>query len=184
MNQRESDLRLRERFVRWQAALRDVLGNHVALIVIMASGGLGFVGSIIKDDGADFSGVARWIIVAAAVFFLIALFLAVAISVNRLRDVRATLELLKRRREKSPQTIIRELENRTDALGRRTWYLVYLQLGTFTFAALLFTLGVFCAFEYKLFPQPVKTINRCMTGSRTTETSSVSNCITPPARTD
>lgn len=155
MNGDNSNTQLQERFVRWQEALRQSLAGHVALIVAFASGGLGFVGSILNDDQAHFSGITPWLILGAGALFLISLFLALFISCSRLQDVRQTLDILKHRRQKSADDVIEELRARTDALGKRTWKMVYWQLGIFTVAAALFCAGIFLAFEHRLFPPPV-----------------------------
>lgn len=149
-----SATRLQERFIRWQESLRQSLIAHVALIVAFSSGGLGFVGSILNDEQARFSGCAPWLVMGAGSLFLAALFLALFISCCRLEDVRATLEILRHRRDKAHQDIIDELQARTDSLGRRTWKLVYWQLGVFTFACALFSAGIYFAFEHRLFPPP------------------------------
>lgn len=152
MNENNSSTRLQERFVRWQQALRESLGTHITLIVAFASGGLGFVGSILDDERARFTGCTPWLILGAGVMFLAALFLALFVSWNRLEDVRATLEILRHRRDKSPESVIDALQTRTDALGKRTWKLVYWQLTVFMIAAALFCAGIFLAFEHRLFP--------------------------------
>lgn len=154
MNEDNSTTQLQERFVRWQDTLRQSLSTHVSLIVAFASGGLAFVSSILNDDRAEFSGLTPWLILAAGVLFLLSLILALFISCNRLQDARATLEILKHRRDKSPDDTIAELQTRTDTLGKRTWSFVYWQLGVFAVAAALFCAGVFFAFEHKLFPTP------------------------------
>ncbi len=154
MNEDESAVRLRERFVRWQSELRQSLSTHAALVAAFASGGVGFVGSILNDTEARFGGCTSWLILAAGVFFLLSLFLALFISFNRLRDVRSTLEILRHRRDKSSDEIITELQTRTAELGKTTWALVYWQFGTFAVAAALFLAGVFFAFEHRMFPAP------------------------------
>jgi hypothetical protein len=152
--------RLQERFIRWQDALRQTLSAHVTLIVAFASGGLGFVGSMLNSDHARFSGCTPWLALGAGMLFLLSLLLALFISCNRLQDVRATLEILKHRRKKSADEIIADLEVQTTALGNRTWTFVYCQLGIFAFAAVLFSVAVFFAFEHRLFPQPDATVQR------------------------
>lgn len=154
MNEDTSTIRLRERFVRWHDALRQSLSTHVALIIAFASGGLGFVASILNDDHAKFSGCTPWLILGAGVLFLVALVLALFISCSRLEDVRGTLEILRHRREKSAGEIIDDLQKRTDSLGQLTWKLVYLQLGVFAVAAILFSVGICLAFAHRLFPAP------------------------------
>ena len=139
MSEDTSTIRLGERFVRWQEALRQSLTTHVALITAFASGGLGFVGSILNDDHARFSDSTSWLILSAGVLFLAALVLALFISCSRLKDVRGTLEILRHRRKKSADDMINELQTRTDSLSKLTWKLVYLQLGVFAFAAILFS---------------------------------------------
>ena len=152
-----NDSRLSDRFVRWQETLRHSLTTHVTLIVAFASGGLGFVGAVINGDNARFSGVTPWLMMGAGGSFLIALLLALYISINRLQDVRVTVAIINQRRKKAPDDVIEELRSRTNELGKRTWKLIYIQLGIFAVGALLFTAGVFFAFQHKLFP-PKETV--------------------------
>ena len=84
MNGENPSTRLQARFVRWQEALRQSLSGHVTLIVAFASGGLGFVGSILNADQARFCGITSWLILGAGGLFLISLFLGLLISYNRL----------------------------------------------------------------------------------------------------
>ena len=147
----ESDAaaQLQERFVRWQEALRQSLGGHVALIVALSSGGLAFIGSILNDDHARIGGLTSIFIVGAGLLFLLSLLAALFVSCLRLQDVRATLEILRHRREKAPADLIADLQGQTEQLGRKTWCAVYWQLGFFTLAAIFFTAGIFLAFEHR-----------------------------------
>jgi hypothetical protein len=144
--------RLQERFVRWQDALRQTLSAHVALIVALASGGLGFVGSTLNDNEARFGGFTSFFILGAGVLFLLSLFAALFLSCNRLQDVRATLDILKHRRDESPQHTIEVLQKRTDTLGERTWCALYWQLGLFVAAAVFFFGRCFSGLRAQIIP--------------------------------
>lgn len=115
---------------------------------------MALVGSTLNANHARFSGCTPWLILGAGFLFLVSLFLALFISCNRLEDVRATLAILRHRRDKSPEEIIAELQHRTDSLSKRTWKFVYWQLGIFAVGAALFSAGIFFAFEHRLFPAP------------------------------
>ena len=150
-NPETSAIRLEERFVRWQENLRHGLGGHVALIVALASAALGFIGSLLNGEKAHFGGSTTWCILAASLLFLLSLLVAVFISCNRLWDVRGTLGIIKKRRQKSPKDLIQDLQNQTDNLSHRTWCALNWQLGLFTAASLFLTAGTFLAFKYRLF---------------------------------
>jgi len=145
-----SESRLNERFVRWQESLRQSLGSHVTLIVALSSGGLGFVGSLLANKDSKLEGGAGGFLIGAGAFFLLSLATALFISWNRLRDVRATLEILRSRRQKTPQHVIDELTVQTRALGDGTWEAVYLQLGLFAVGAVLFAVGVTISFAHRV----------------------------------
>lgn len=149
-NDKASDTRLNERFVRWQEALRQTLGSHVTLIVALSSGGLGFVGSLLASKDTKLEGGAGGLLIAAGAFFLLSLAAALFISWNRLRDVRATLEILRSRREEATQNVIDKLTVQTRALGDKTWDAIYLQLGLFGTGAILFGVGVAIAFAHRI----------------------------------
>jgi hypothetical protein len=142
--------RLNDRFVRWQEALRQTLGSHVALIVGFSSGGLGFVGVILNSADANLKNEAGCMLSIAGVLFLLSLALAIYISLNRLRDVRSTLEILSKRREKATETVIFELRGQTKKLGDRTWTATYCQVWIFMVAAVFFSVGMYFAFRHKM----------------------------------
>jgi hypothetical protein len=154
MDENTPDNRLQERFIRWQQALRDSLSSHVALIVALASAGVGIAASILNAEHAVFAPLTSWLLLAAGTFFLVSLLLALFISLNRLHDTRATLEILKRRRERAPADVIRQLQDRADALGKRTWGAAYWQVGIFAAATVCLAAGVFFAFRPRLFSLP------------------------------
>jgi ABC-type amino acid transport system permease subunit len=142
--------KLDERFIRWQAALRETLASHVAFIVAFSSGGLAFIGVILDSDHAVFSRGTSTTLLVAGGAFLLSLLLALIISHNRLSDVRETLKILKHRREQAPMELIEQLRRQTDALGKLTWGAIYLQLGLFAIGAVSFVVGVYLAFEHRL----------------------------------
>src|SRR5258708_6212285 len=89
-----SDIRLKERFVRWQLELRQMLGTHIALVVVLSTGGLGFVGSTFGNQNAKLDGGTAWLLLGAGGLFLLSLCAALYGSCSRVEDVRATVKIL------------------------------------------------------------------------------------------
>jgi len=142
--------RLTERFVRWQDNLRQSLSSHVTLIVSWSAGGLAFCGALLNSDHARFEGITTWVFLVTAALFILCLLLSLFISCNRLQDTRATVKILKTRKNRGSEETINELQKLTDLLGKTTWCAVCFQLWIFAFASFSLLITVFLAFKDRL----------------------------------
>jgi hypothetical protein len=152
-NSSNDEHRLRERFFRWQQELRHQLTSHVTLIVSWSAGGLAFCGALLSSDYARFGGVTTIVFLVASCLFVVCLVLSLFISWNRLQDVRATLRILKARKENELDATIIALETQTAQLGHRTWSAINGQMWLFGAASVFFAFSVLLAFQDRLFPQ-------------------------------
>jgi hypothetical protein len=145
-----SDERLRDRFVRWQAELRQGLGSHVALIVSWSAGALVFCGALLRSNSAQFGGIATILFLIASFLFIACLAIALVISWSRLADTRATLRILGARRRRESDEIISQLEEQAEKLGKHTWRWVKMQLWLFGVAAMIFFATMILCFRSRL----------------------------------
>jgi hypothetical protein len=142
--------RLNERFVRWQDNLRQSLSSHITLIVGWSAGGLAFCGVLLNSDHAQFDRITTLVFMATGALFILCLLLSLFISWNRLQDTRATLKILKARKEKGSDETIKELQKATDELEKNTWPAVKFQLVLFVFASVFFVVTILLAFKDRL----------------------------------
>jgi 4-hydroxybenzoate polyprenyltransferase len=132
-----------ERFARWQSAARDQLGRTLNLTFGLTVAALGYWFFLLRDDGFRPGGTAKslflWSLLALGVSAVCALFCVV----NRLWDVLGTARRVRGR----PDAPTRE---KLDAIGRRTWALLYAHLITFAFGVLLLAVTLLLAYCHKL----------------------------------
>jgi hypothetical protein len=152
--QPDCEKRLEERFVRWQQELRRGLTSHVTLIISWSAGGLAFCGALLSSDHTRFGGIVTCFFLLTAFSFTVCLGMSLFISWNRLRDTRATLGILKARKDQASKETISALQAQTDDLEKRTWRAVDWQLVVFAAASILFVSSVLLAFQDRLWPCP------------------------------
>lgn len=138
---------LTERFVRWQGNLRQNLSSHVTLIVSWSAGGLAFCGVLLNSDQANFGKITTGLFLVTGALFILCLIMSLFISWNRLKDTRATLEIVKARMDGESQDSIKELQRVTKKLEDRTWCAIGFQLWCFILAAFFLVATVLLAFK-------------------------------------
>ncbi len=128
-----------ERFVRWQQVTREQLGftNYTVLALAMAA--LGFVVAQSADGGVASSSRFQICVLPTVVAFLVASHVfAIWCALNRLWDFRDTAKIV---RSTTTGGDVAEARKSNKARGRRTWCLLYLQIGTFALSVALFLIA-------------------------------------------
>jgi uncharacterized membrane protein YbhN (UPF0104 family) len=134
--------RTSERFVRWQEISRGQLSHAISLIFGLATAALGFETSLLLNE--KFAPTECW---QNCFFFFSFLLLACSIAVGiaavvtRLCDFRLTARIVRARSNaeklKKPKSEIKDRSKFKKArryakqLGKRTWWLFQLQIGSF-----------------------------------------------------
>ncbi len=146
--------RTSERFVRWQEISRGQLSHAISLIFGLATAALGFETSLLLNEKfAPTECWQNWFFFFS--FLLLACSIAVGITavVTRLCDFRLTARIVRARSNaeklKKPKSEIKDRSKFKKArryakqLGKRTWWLFQLQIGSFAAGSLLLRLS-FC----------------------------------------
>ena len=143
-----------ERFVRWQQLTIGQLSftNNLFLGLV-----LGFIGFLVTQSGLTFSRCC-WIYTIQILTLLglgTSFVTGIILVINRLKDFRKTTQLIKNLKKKfeiehniknsdnleSVKSIISNLKNETDKLGKITWNLLNWQVWTFLIGTVL---GLVC----------------------------------------
>jgi len=124
---------------RWRGAVRDQLGTILNLVLGLGTGLIAFETVLLLDDRFT-APCAFWFALLGVVLLCASVGCALWCAVNRLNDYRLTAEIIRARREGSPDVCT--LRERADALGRKTWRLFSAQLWLFGVGAAAGAVGV------------------------------------------
>ena len=141
-----------ERLVQWEDRRREHLGGVIVLLFGLSSASLAFCGALLAQDSVKLGGW-RTVWFLAAVFYLIlALAASVAVHFTRLQDARVTANIIRKDSESMVAGYMERLRSDAAAWGRRTWFLLYVQLVTFSIGACFLLISLTLIFYTKLFP--------------------------------
>ena len=137
-----TDDRNRESYIRWQETRITQMGYAINLVLGLAVAALGFLVSLLMDDG--FTPVPGQGILygAALVMLAMSVVLGIGCVVNRLLDFRLTAKIARGRWKNAAQEELAPLRTSSKKLGRWTWGLFWWQIGTFGGGVLLVVVGV------------------------------------------
>jgi hypothetical protein len=99
-----------EALVRWETIRREQLGVAITLIFGLASAALGFCGSLLRAEHAEFGGCATFFYLAAAGMFFVTVIFSIAATVTRLLDFRFTVCKLRLEGRGEKGAVIERLE--------------------------------------------------------------------------
>ncbi len=132
-----------ERFVRWQSAAREQLGRTLNLTFGLTVAAIGYWFFLLGDDGFRPGGTAKYLFLSSLLVLFVSAACGLFCVVNRLWDVRGTA----RRVRGHPEA---PTSDQLDAIGRRTWRLLYAHLIAFGFGMLLLAATLLVAYCHKL----------------------------------
>ncbi|SRR5260370_23692082 len=131
-----------ERFVRWQAILREHLSYAIGLFLTYSVAAFGYCLSLMRDRSfVPAVGVSRCLFWVSLILLWLSIVLGILCVLNRLSDFRGTA----RRARKAPLGDATEKEY-LDTLGQLTWKLFYWQVALFAFGTT--ALGALILREY------------------------------------
>jgi hypothetical protein len=122
-----------EKFAKWQRITRDHLGATSNLILGLATGLLAFASPRLPGQKVHTPATAAFD-VAACLFFVLSITLALSCALNRLSDFRETTKIARPDTQKSP--MLEELREKNRIRGERTWDLFKAQVFCFAIGAL------------------------------------------------
>ena len=112
------------RFIRWQKAALDQLGYALNLILTFTVATIGYWFALLRDKDFSPGSSAKCAMLISLSALSLSGILGLACVVNRLWDFRGTASIARNHPRKPSKEWL-------DRLGRLTWCLFYLQLGTF-----------------------------------------------------
>jgi 4-hydroxybenzoate polyprenyltransferase len=132
-----------ERFVRWQSAAREQLGRTLNLTFGLTVAAIGYWFFLLRDDGFRPGGTAKCLFLSSLLVLIVSAACGLFCVVNRLWDVKGTAKRV-RGRPDAPTS------DQLDAIGRRTWWLLYAHIVTFGLGVLLLAVTLLVAYCHKL----------------------------------
>ena len=138
--------------VRWEQTRRDALGTAITLLFGLSSGALAFCGSLLTADHVQFGGAATSRFLWAVGIFILCLLASVAVTITRLLDFRTTVDVIRKREAGDNPAGLERLRCRARRFGLCTWFLFYVQIGSFLVGALVLMFALWSLFHQRLFP--------------------------------
>lgn len=142
-----------ENLRRYEDARRAHLGATANLTFVLAAAAVGFCASSATNEDARFSAPGSYYCFAAVVAFIVTVGLCMLTSWTRLSDFRLTARKLRRELRGADEWELNELGTITDRLGKRTWFLLRVQLITFGVGVGLLAIALWLLYHDHLFPK-------------------------------
>lgn len=131
------------RFARWQAHAISQLTYSINLFLGLSVASLGFQITTLLNRDSDFSCWQKYSAWISLLALLISVKLGILCVLTRLLDFRNTAQIAKNKEGDENQTEIALLRKRTTTLGRLTWIIFALQIGSFGLGVAFVVLSTF-----------------------------------------
>ena len=124
------------RFVRWQAILRDQLTFLNSLLLTIAIGAIGFSISALGQCNFYLTFSQKAFFTSSLIVLIASVALGILVGISRLRDFRLTLRKIQTAKSGADQDTDESNDEKIRFYGNITWTLFYIQTG-FSFIGLL-----------------------------------------------
>jgi hypothetical protein len=141
-----------ERLSQWEDRRREYLSSAIALLFGLSSASLAFCSVLLTKDAIKFGGGRTGFFLLAIASFILALLASLLVTFTRLQDARTTANIVRKDGESMTSGYIERLRSKAHLWGRFTWWLLYIQLGTFSAGTLFLLISLWLIFRSKLFP--------------------------------
>ncbi len=139
-------------FARWQSNTQAQLGYVIGLILSLTTASLGFAVVLLRRLLNPPLCVASVFVALSIVVLVLSGAIAIVCTINRLCDFRKTTAIARDRekwqRAKEPdiESKLHDRRSETNRLGKRTWNLLWWQIGTFAFGMVTLVIGILLQF--------------------------------------
>jgi uncharacterized membrane protein YhaH (DUF805 family) len=141
-----------EELIRWEEKRREYLGGAIVLMFGLSSASLAFCGSLLTQDSVKLGGCRTTLFLVAVAFFILALLASLLVTFTRLQDARTTANIVRKEGKSMLDGYVERLRSWAELWGRLTWWLLYIQLSTFSAGAFFLLISLWLIFHSKLFP--------------------------------
>lgn len=140
-----------ERFIRWQAILRDQLTFLNSLLLTISIGIIGFVFSSLTN--IDFNPIycQKLFLTIGLVLIFLSIVLGLSASFSRLIDYRTTTKKIKNEIDGEGKVVLEELKRLMKLYGKTTWFLFYSQVVFVTLGIINLMISFILIYSDKLF---------------------------------
>lgn len=114
-----------ERFSRWQMKTLEERGKVISLLLSLSLATIGFIVNLIIKQEIHFTHCCSKTFIVIGIFLLLLCVVALLLlSINRLKDFRETTEIIKARKNSTPEAGIKKLKDENDKTGKLTlsWF--------------------------------------------------------------
>jgi hypothetical protein len=125
-------------FLRWQDYRIQQLGFVNNLFVGLSTGIIGITGYVVFAQPVALVNFEPVLVGMALIFHALSVLAGSAVAWNRLRDFRATAQVVRKRSTEN----VSELRDKAEQLGDKTWCILKVQGGTFVLGLALFAVAV------------------------------------------
>jgi uncharacterized membrane protein YtjA (UPF0391 family) len=140
-----------DRFVRWQAILREHVTFLNNLLITISIAVFGFLITLLKDVQFTPTGNSKILFTIGLVLILLSIILGLIASFFRLKDFRTTLTKIKSEIKNVGTADLGIIKIWMDLYGKVTWILLYTQFWVFLSGIFSLTLGLLTIYYKKLF---------------------------------
>lgn len=135
----------RESYIRWQGRAIEQFGFSLNLILTFSLASVAFEFSFLAGKDLQLSNPQLYLHIASLLLLLVSLAFGLLCVVNRLEDFRLTKEIAWKRESGVSRENLQPIRDKARAIGNRTWWLFWWQIGLFTLGVSLMVvaLGIF-----------------------------------------
>jgi len=131
-----------ESFIRWQGRTINQMGFAINVLLILSTGALGFIISILLHLDKCRTPIEFVILLHGALFFAFSILLGCICSINRLSSFRLTAQIARSREKKINLDTIQYRRNKVNIKDQYTWRLFKWQYWLFFLGAIISSIGI------------------------------------------
>jgi hypothetical protein len=141
-----------EALIRWEEMRREHLGAAIAVLFGLSSASLAYCGSLLTEDSVKLGAERTTYFLTAVGFFSAAVFLSLLVTLTRLKDVRTTADIVRKRGDPNATAEVTQLRTRARCWGWLTRWLFRLLVLAFSCGACFLLIALWHIFHGKIFP--------------------------------
>jgi len=151
MENEEKQIRLKDRFARWQSKTNQQFGYFNNLLLFLAVGTIAFVANQLSKNEFVINNCWEKVFYGLGIIsLLISIIAGTYLGYNRLKDFRKTTKKILARIE-NDKNELELLKEQTNFLGKLSWNLLKMQFISFLLGELLIAFSLGLIYGYKLF---------------------------------
>lgn len=140
-----------ERFIRWQAVLRNQLTFLNSLLLTISIGIIGFIISLLNNSGFNLICCQKILFTFGLILVFISILMGLSTAFSRLLDFRTTVKKIRKETKGSSKFDLENLKDIMDLYRKTTWFFFYSQVITLGLGIIILMIAFLGIYKDKLF---------------------------------